>query len=195
MAASETVSETVAETADLKSLARSVLRRGTMRDSERDALSRNGLVADANTRQQIEGVSLSRLPRGETPRQSAPPAYAPTFAALERQCPDHVAPNDWQQAIEDARRFLLRWGERASLLGWTARDLFGLHQASARPHPSYSRLSRYDCTGLVWLLGGRPVVALTEATAAIQGPTGAVTVYRRGPEGDSLDDLDPWGPR
>jgi hypothetical protein len=39
------------------------------------------------------------------------------------------------------------------------------------------------------------VVALTEATAAIQGPTGAVTVYRRfnkpalGPLGDSLDDL------
>src|ERR1700746_629513 len=81
--------ETRAETADLKSLARLVLARDTGRDSGRDALSRNCLVADADTRQQIGGVSLSRLPRGETPRQPAPLAYARTFAALERQCPDH----------------------------------------------------------------------------------------------------------
>jgi len=45
--------------------------------------------------------------------------------------------------------------------------------------PSYRRLSRYDETGLCWLLQGRPVVALTEATAAIHNPTGAITIYRR----------------
>ena len=191
----------MAETADLKSLARLVLTRDTRRDSGRDALSRNCLVADADTRQQIEGVSLSRFPRGETPRQSAPPAYAPTFAALERQCPDHVAPNDWQQAIEDARRFLLRWGEQADSLRWTARDLFGLHIPPAKPAPNYRRLSRHDCTGLIWLLHGRPVVALTASSAAIENPSRAVTVYRKnnkpalGPVGDSLDDLDPWEPR
>jgi len=60
----------------------------------------------------------------------------------------------------------------------TARDLFGLHRPPEKPHPSYSRLSRYDETGLIWLLQGREVVALTEATAAIQNPT-AITVYRR----------------
>jgi len=43
---------------------------------------------------------------------------------------------------------------------------------------------------------GRPAVALTETTAAIQNPTGAITTYRRhnkpalGPVGDSLDDLE-----
>jgi hypothetical protein len=69
-----------------------------------------------------------------------------------------------------------------------------------RPHPSYRRLSRYDETGLCWLLQGRPVVALTEATAAIMNPTGAITTYRKnnkpalGPVGDSLDDLEaPFG--
>ena len=73
--------------------------------------------------------------------------------------------------------------------------MFGLHQPSATSHPSFSRLSRYDETGLIWLLRGRPVVALTEATAAIQSSTGALTIYRRhnkpalGPVGDSLDDL------
>jgi hypothetical protein len=77
---------------------------------------------------------------------------------------------------------------------WTARDLFGLQTPPAKPHPSYSRLSRYDETGLIWLLQGRLVVALTETTAAIQNPTGAITTYRRhnkpalGPPGDSLDD-------
>ena len=57
---------------------------------------------------------------------------------------------------------------RARTLGWTARELFGLHALPARPHPNYRRLSRYDETGLIWLLGGRPVVALTETTAAVR---------------------------
>ena len=67
----------------------------------------------------------------------------------------------------------------------------------AKPHPSYSRLSRYDETGLIWLLQGRPVVALTETTAAIENPAGTITTYRRhnkpalGPVGDSLDDFEP----
>jgi hypothetical protein len=97
--------------------------------------------------------------------------------------------------VEDGRRFLARWGDQAGALGWTAEDLFGLHTPPERPHPSYRRLSRYDETGLIWLLQGREVVALTEATAAIQNATGAITVYRRhnkpalGPLGDSLDDF------
>jgi hypothetical protein len=90
-------------------------------------------------------------------------------------------------------------GDQVEALGWTARDLFGLDKPAEKPHPSYSRLSRYDETGLIWLLQGRPVVALTEATAAIQSSTGAITIYRRhnkpalGPVGDSLDDLEPPG--
>jgi len=64
-----------------------------------------------------------------------------------------------------------------------------------KPHPCYNRLSRYDCTGLVWLLQGRPVVALTADTAAIENATGSITTYRKhhkpalGPLGDSLDDF------
>ena len=64
--------------------------------------------------------------------------------------------------------------------GMVEPDLFGLHTPPANPHPSYSRLSRYDATGLVWLLQGRPVIALTADTAAIESPkTGSVTVYRK----------------
>jgi hypothetical protein len=130
---------------------------------------------------------------------SRPPyiAFVGTFEHLKSRCPGLVPRNRWQQAVQDSRRFLAQWGGQAEALGWTVRDLFGLAQAPARPHPSYRRLSRYDETGLIWLLCGREVVALTEATAAIQSWTGAITIYRRlhkpalGPVGDSLDDLEP----
>jgi hypothetical protein len=121
--------------------------------------------------------------------------FCRTFSALEARCPDLVPVDRWQLAVDDGRAFLARWGEQAEALGWSAKDLFGLYPPPARPHPTYSRLSRYDETGLVWLLQRRPVVALTEATAAIQYATGAITIYRRfskpalGPLGDSLDDL------
>ena len=117
------------------------------------------------------------------------------FEVLQSRCPDWVPIDRWQQCVEDGRRFLAIWGERAQALGWTARDLFGLHTPPEGPHPSYRRLSRYDATGLIWLLEGREVIALTEDTAAIRGPSGSVTVYRKnnkpalGPVGDSLDDF------
>ena len=124
-----------------------------------------------------------------------PGRYESVYSALESGCPALVPVDRWQLAVEDGRRFLARWDEQAEALGWTTRDLFGLPALPAKPHPSYNRLSRYDETGLIWLLQGRPVVALTEATAAIQSSTGAITIYRRhnkpalGPPGDSLDDL------
>jgi hypothetical protein len=53
-------------------------------------------------------------------------------------------------------------------------------------------LSRYDATGLCWLLQGKRVTALTAHTAAIENPaTGRITTYRRynkpsyGPLGDN----------
>jgi hypothetical protein len=101
-----------------------------------------------------------------------------------------------QRALQDGSRFLGRWAEQAHALGWTPQDLFGLPPVPTPPAPSYRRLSRYDRTGLVWLLQGRAVVALTQTTAAIENPTGAITIYRKnnkpalGPVGDSLDDFE-----
>jgi hypothetical protein len=121
--------------------------------------------------------------------------FGRVFEALEARCPDHIETGRWHQAVEDGKRFLSQWGEQAEALGWTTQDLFGLHTVPDAPTPSYRRLSRYDQTGLIWLLRGRPIVALTASTAAIQNPTGAVTVYRKnnkpalGPVADSLDDF------
>jgi hypothetical protein len=144
-----------------------------------------------------DGVELRTRCAGQRLEPSSA-VFAKALAALERRCPDYVEANRWWQGVEDGRRFLARWGDQAGALGWTAEDLFGLHTPPERPHPSYRRLRRYDATGLIWLLQGRPVVALTEATAAIQSLTGAIsaiTTYRRhnkpalGPVGDSLDDF------
>jgi hypothetical protein len=141
--------------------------------------------------------ALSLMKGAECSPNTRAPFYAKTIIALRERCPDHVESERWRQALTDAEGFLVEWGEQAQALGWTTRDLFGLHEVPATPHATYQRLSRYDCTGLVWLLQGSPVVALTEATAAIRMPTGSITTYRLhnkpafGPLGDSIDDFKP----
>jgi hypothetical protein len=214
----------VARTVDLKSLARRVLQRDTSRDSERDRVSRQGETASETARQcqglnpaPVSGV-LGVLPVSDV----SPPTmayratsvgpdgvgckveivelptatrYKKVFAFLQLKPPALVPVERWRECVADGSKFLAVWGEQAHALGWTSADLFGLHTPPERPHPSYRRLSRNDATGLVWLLQGRPVVALTAETAAIENPSGNVTTYRRygkpalGPVGDSLDDL------
>jgi hypothetical protein len=121
--------------------------------------------------------------------------FAEALDALDRRRPEYIEPERWQQCLIDAQRFLAGWGDKALALGWTADELFGLHEPPARPHPSYSRLSRYDATGLLWLLQGRRVVALSADTAAIEYGNGNIVTYRKhrkpalGPLGDSLDDF------
>jgi hypothetical protein len=99
------------------------------------------------------------------------------LTTLEYRQPNLVSAADWQQAVADGRQFIVQWGEQAETLGWAADDLFGLHDPPENPGPTYRRLSRYDATGLVWLLHGRPVVALTAACAVI-GRVGGPTFYR-----------------
>jgi hypothetical protein len=129
-------------------------------------------------------------------RQNCQNPYGWVFEELRSGCTALVETDRWQQAVRDADCFLPKWGAQAHALGWTVRELFGLHPVAERPAPTFRRLSRYDSTGLIWLLQGRPVIALTETEAAIQS-AGAVVVYckRRnpayGPLGDCLDDVEP----
>ena len=99
--------------------------------------------------------------------------------ALERKCPTLVLDDRWRQAVEDGRQFLAAWGDQAQAFGWTARELFGLHRVPEPPAPWYSRLSRYDETGLIWLLRGRPVIILTATEAVMRCHSGATLTYRR----------------
>jgi hypothetical protein len=132
-------------------------------------------------------VTMIELPRAQR--------YRKTFAALQLKPPALIDVARWHECVEDCKRFLAKWGEQAEALEWTSADLFGLAPVPERPHPSYNRLSRYDCTGLCWLLQGRDVIALTADRATIRTATGStLTCYRHGrpalgPLGDSLDDF------
>jgi hypothetical protein len=84
------------------------------------------------------------------------------------------------------------WSAQAPGFGWTERELFGLHPAPELPAANYDRLARLDSMGLIRLLQGRAVIALTATTAAIQHSSGHVITYRKlnkpafGPLGDRL---------
>jgi len=129
----------------------------------------------------------------EIPREAG--HFKRTFAHLQLKPPAMVPVERWRQCVEDGSKFLAVWGEQAEALGWTSADLFALHTPPAKPHPSYSRLSRYDATGLVWALEGRDVIALTAEGAVIRTATGTTLTYYRhgrpalGPVGESLEDL------
>jgi len=158
--------------------------------------AKSGPRTKAEAAQNSQNAQISHAQGPASKRGSEQNPYGSTIAILEARCPDLVPVERWQQAVSDGKTFLTRWGDQAHALGWTARDLFGLIAVPEHAKPSFNRLSRYDETGLIWLLQGRPVVALTETTAAIQNPTGAIATYRRhnkpalGPIGDSLDDLE-----
>jgi hypothetical protein len=149
------------------------------------------------SRAEAEAIARREMMAGVYDEMQAardPISYASALAVLRAECPVCVDAADWQQAIEDGHRFVTRWGKQAEALGWAPIDLFGLHTTPEKPAPNYRRLSRYDQTGLIWLLRGRRVVGLTKDKAVIETATGTVA-YRRynkpalGPIGDSVDDI------
>ncbi len=77
----------------------------------------------------------------------------------------------WKTLQEDALRFLRELAGQAHRLGWDALDLFGTHRTA----PTV----RFDCMGLVVLLQGRPVVAITEDSAAIKAASSGTLTFRR----------------
>ena len=64
--------------------------------------------------------------------------YAIGLAKLVSDCPQLIEPEAWQQAVADAQAFLARWGPQAAALGWTARELFGLHPVQERRRSEFS---------------------------------------------------------
>ena len=77
----------------------------------------------------------------------------------------------WKTLQEDALVFLQNWAGQAHALGWDALDLFGSHAEAP--------FARLDAAGLVLLLGGRSVAALTEDSAAMNARSGGTLTFRR----------------
>lgn len=142
-------------TVDLKALARRILERDTTRDSRRDS-------AETECPKPISGWDTCpadwREGLGRLNPQSPAPNFLPAF---------------WARVIRDAEQFLPAWGRQAAELGWTALDLFGAHPTA----PS----ARVSCMGLVLVIDGGRVVAMTETTAVIEKPSGSRLSYPRRP--------------
>ena len=109
--------------------------------------------------------------RLENASVAGPTPFAHALTALQARQPQGVDGFRWREALKDGRRFLGTWGSRAANLGWTGDDLFGLY--------STAPLARYDAMGLMWLLRGRTVVALTATEATIRASAGTTLTLRK----------------
>jgi hypothetical protein len=110
-------------------------------------------------------------PRCET-EGSAPAEWYAILAGLrERNCPDWMTSSRWTEMLSDGDAFLDRWGNISRRLGWSALDLFGVHPTAPA--------ERFDVMGLLPILQGAEVVALTAQAATIRRRSTAILTYRR----------------
>lgn len=79
----------------------------------------------------------------------------------------------WTEVVADANRFLETWAANAHYLGWQDWELFGCHRLAP--------WHRIQGMGLVLLLQGDAVAALTAKEAAIRTRRGGCLTYRRKP--------------
>jgi hypothetical protein len=74
------------------------------------------------------------------------------------------APHRYLEIRRDLQRFVLAWGRKALDLGWTEDELFGCHPVVP--------MARYDCMGLVFLIGGGEVTHMDAEIAYLRTPSG-----------------------
>jgi hypothetical protein len=108
-----------------------------------------------------------------------PRAWAEGFARLDPgRVPSGFSEARWRRLIDDGGRFLDDWGPTAAELGWSARDVFGLHA----DEPTL----RLDAMGLAALIDGGVVVAVTTVSATIRAASGHELVYLRRASAEAL---------
>jgi hypothetical protein len=104
-----------------------------------------------------------------------PRAWAEGFARLDRANPPcDVPPKRWRQFVDDVGLFLDNpFCAVAASLGWGPYELFGCD----RDRP----FARIGSAGLLWLLNGNKLIALSESIATIETRDGARLRWRRMP--------------
>jgi hypothetical protein len=118
------------------------------------------------------GTNDSEQGRRPTLPGDCPAQWYAILLDLKSYDPVYYFPVWWASTVSsDADNFLSRWGNAAHQLGWTALDLFGVHPAVPG--------SRFDLMGLIPLLQGGDVIALTAEAATIRRPSRAILSYRR----------------
>jgi hypothetical protein len=107
-----------------------------------------------------------------------PREWAEGFARLEPNRPPGDVPlRRWRTFVDDTGVFLDGgWAATAAALGWGPGELFGCD----RDQP----FARVNTAGILWLLNGDKLVALSSEIAVIERVTGARQTYRRRPPRD-----------
>jgi hypothetical protein len=100
----------------------------------------------------------------------APRVWAEALARLDpKRPPCDMSPKRWLQFINDCGRFLDGgWAARAEELGWGPLELFGCDRVKP--------FARLDRAGLLWLLNGGKLIALTAATGTIETIGGSADI-------------------
>lgn len=110
---------------------------------------------------------------------SVPAEWHTILAGLKRRDPANwLSHEQWRGLLSDAENFLNRWGSAAHLLGWTSIDLFGVH--------SIAPAARSDEMGLIPILNGAEVLALTSQTATMRRLSSAILTFRRPEHGRAI---------
>ena len=108
-----------------------------------------------------------------------PREWAEGFSRLDCTKPPSGFPlPQWRQIINDGGLFLDQWAHQAAALGWTALDVFGVNPAN----PAV----RYDGMGLVPLIRGYRIIAISADRTRIETPSGNVQTYRLCPRPDAV---------
>jgi hypothetical protein len=137
----------------------------------------NGLAFDTSSlhvSKSAEDVSKAGPPTASVGVRAAgvPVQWTSGVARLANIAPPRTYPaHVWQQLVGDAERFIEEWAPQAAALGWPAWELFGCHRRAS--------WARIDGMGLVLLLHGDPLAALTATEAVIRRASGARQTWRR----------------
>jgi hypothetical protein len=149
-----------------------------VKEPDAETLASLATLAAGEVQTQKSDAALSAWGDEEEERvDGIPREWAEGFARLDPDRPPGDVPaRRWLRFVDDVGLFLdSPFCRTAASLGWGPLDLFGCDRD--RPY------ARIDQCGLLWLLNGSRIVAMTENTVTIERPTGAIQTYRRRPSG------------
>ena len=128
----------------------------------------SGLILEADVNPPPDVLEALRAAKSDLLRVIAGREAAK--AAFDAKAPPDCSTRSWALAMRGLQHFVERgYADQAALLGWTHEELYRV--------PSI--WSRVDLTGATLLIGNCRVIAVTEASIAIETPLGSHLKFRR----------------
>ena len=139
-------------------------------------------LAKLSPAESAENLNFSRFSRFSRPRRQdsnspTPPALVTEWRVgvemlLSMSQPRAYPSGEWAFLLDDADRFMKRWAVQAYGLGWQSWEIWGVSRVAPR--------FRFDAMGLVLVLKGARIAAITADAAVIEMRTSnLLRFYRR----------------